>query len=93
MIVGAIKYNRFSMGCQGARPNFLREIRLRCGFSQTKLAAKVGVAQGLLSEIEHGKRWPWPKLRRRLAEALGVYEWELFPEFWRDESGEMDREH
>lgn len=59
----------------------LREVRIRCGLSQTKLAARVGIAQGLLSDIELGKRWPWPKLRRALAEALEVSEEELFREF------------
>lgn len=60
--------------------NRVREVRERAGLSQTRLACLVGVAQGVLCNIELGYVRPWPKLRRLIAEALQVDEQELFPD-------------
>lgn len=59
--------------------NSIRQRRQEQGLSQTKLARLVCVPESTLSDIELGKRYPWPKLRRALAEALGVSEGDLFP--------------
>ena len=58
----------------------LKKIREAEGISQTLLAARLRVGQGTVSEIENGKRYAWPKLRRRMARILGVRESELFDE-------------
>ncbi len=67
-------------GVNEMRQNRIREYREKAGLSQTKLACSVGVASGLVSDIELGKRDPWPKLRRALADSLKVSESDLFPE-------------
>ena len=61
------------------RSNLLRRKRQKSGFSQTRLACMVGLAQSKLSDIELGKVECWPKARRLLAEALGCSEEEVFP--------------
>jgi len=58
--------------------NRIREYRMQAGISQTKLACKVGIAAGTLSNFETGKMEPWPKVRKALAKALGVKESDLF---------------
>lgn len=59
--------------------NFVRQRRQELGLSQTKLACLVNLAEPTLSDLELGKRYPWPKVRAALARALGVTEEELFP--------------
>lgn len=49
----------------------LRKIRLQRGLSQQKLAALADIHPANLSKIENGKLFPYPKWRKRLAEALG----------------------
>lgn len=58
--------------------NRIRERRKELGFSQTRLACFVGMASSTLSNLELGKVKPWPKVRRDLANALGISERELF---------------
>lgn len=60
--------------------NKVRMIREERGLSQTRLACIVGLPGSALSDIELGKRQPWPKARKALSEALKVSETELFPE-------------
>ncbi len=59
--------------------NTIRERRQELSLSQTKLARTVEVPESTLSDLELGKRQPWPKVRKALAEALGTPEHELFP--------------
>jgi len=61
------------------RSNLIRKRRQKSGFSQTRLACMVGLAQSKLSDIELGKVECWPKARRLIAEALGCSEEEVFP--------------
>ena len=61
------------------RSNLIRKKRQKSGFSQTRLACMVGLAQSKLSDIELGKVECWPKARRLIAEALGCPEEEVFP--------------
>lgn len=58
--------------------NNVRILREKRGLNQRQLAEKAHVAQSMVSDIELGKRKPWPKVKRDLAEVLGVPEEELF---------------
>lgn len=66
--------------------NKIREYREKLGLSQTQLAQKISLAPGNLSNLENGKRNPWPKVRRDLARVLGATEKKLFPD-----GGESER--
>ena len=59
--------------------NRLREIRTGLGLSQLQLSFLSRVPNTVISDIELGKRLPWPKARRALAKALNVREAQLFP--------------
>ena len=59
--------------------NKLRETRLDRGLSQLQLCFLSGVPNTVISDIELGKRLPWPKARRDLARALEATEGDLFP--------------
>ncbi|MFD3005108.1 helix-turn-helix domain-containing protein [Thermus tengchongensis] len=50
----------------------LRELRLKRGLSQTKLAQKVGVSQTFISALEMGLKQPSLKTLLALADALSV---------------------
>jgi DNA-binding XRE family transcriptional regulator len=60
--------------------NRIRHFREKAGLSQTKLACKIGVAASTLNVIENGKLASYPKIRRDLAEVLGIAETEIFPQ-------------
>lgn len=60
--------------------NRLRQMREARGWSQLELARRARVAPQDISALETGKKYPFPGWRRRLAEALGVSEEEVFPE-------------
>jgi len=50
----------------------LRELRLKRGLSQTKLAQEVGVSQTFISALEMGLKQPSLKTLLALADALSV---------------------
>ncbi|MBT9282303.1 MAG: helix-turn-helix domain-containing protein [Hydrogenibacillus schlegelii] len=52
--------------------------RRLAGLSTVELAGRLGVHPSNLSHLERFHRKPWPRLRHRLAEVLGVPETELF---------------
>lgn len=52
--------------------NTVRELRLRRGYSQSSLAAKIGSHRTHVSRIEHGRGMPTLALLMRTALALGV---------------------
>jgi transcriptional regulator with XRE-family HTH domain len=60
--------------------NKLREKRLELGLSQVELSYLTKVPSVAISDFELGKRVPWPKARRALAQALRLPEAELFPD-------------
>ena len=60
--------------------NKIRQRREELGLSQSKLARLVGVPESAMSDIELGKRKPWPKVRADLATVLEITESELFEE-------------
>lgn len=53
-----------------ARPGFLRGLRRAAGETQAGLAARAGIAQSFLSEIEAGRRNASPGTMRKIAAAL-----------------------
>jgi len=59
--------------------NRLRELRLRLGLSQLQLSFLARVPNVVISDIELGKRKPWPKCKRLLAQALRCPVNEIFP--------------
>jgi transcriptional regulator with XRE-family HTH domain len=59
--------------------NFVREKREALHLSQVKLSMMCGVSNGMISEVELGKREAWPRLRKALAKALVCIEEDIFP--------------
>jgi transcriptional regulator with XRE-family HTH domain len=47
---------------------------------QCDVAVKLGISPKVLSLIVQGRAAPWPALRRRMVDYLGVPEDELFPD-------------
>jgi transcriptional regulator with XRE-family HTH domain len=62
----------------------LKPIREGQGWSQRTLAARSGVAQNTISQLERGERKAMPSTVRKLAEALGVDPSVLLAEVWID---------
>jgi transcriptional regulator with XRE-family HTH domain len=58
--------------------NNLRKLRNRREWSQAELAKEANISVTFLSEIERGRKWPYPKTLQRLAAALGVEVYEFF---------------
>ena len=52
--------------------NAVRVLRLWRGQAQTELAARSGLSQGYISDIEKGRRIGTPTVLRHIADALGV---------------------
>lgn len=50
----------------------LRVLRERDGYTLTSLSKEAGVSLGYLSDLENGRRWPNPKMTKRLADSLKV---------------------
>jgi transcriptional regulator with XRE-family HTH domain len=62
----------------------LKPLREGQGWSQRTLAARSGVAQNTISQLERGERQAIPSTVRKLAEALGVEPSVLLAESWID---------
>lgn len=60
--------------------NNLRLARQQAKLNQRQLAELSHTPQSIISDIELGKRKPWPKLARRLSKVLAVSISDLFPE-------------
>lgn len=58
----------------------LRRLRKNRGLTQAELARRVGVNQSLIASIELGYYRPYPRIRRRIAEVLGVLPEDIWPE-------------
>jgi transcriptional regulator with XRE-family HTH domain len=56
----------------------LRENRRKCGFSQEKLAEKVGISTQYLAMIEIARKFPAADVLERIAGAMDIKVYELF---------------
>ncbi|NHM26331.1 helix-turn-helix transcriptional regulator [Desulfofundulus sp. TPOSR] len=59
--------------------NRIREIRQQKKMTQFELARRTGIHPVNLSKVESGVLRAYPGWRKRIAEALGVTEDEIFP--------------
>jgi DNA-binding XRE family transcriptional regulator len=57
--------------------NPIKELREHASLGQGELADKAGISRPYLSQIESGKYVPSPRIRRKLARALGCKPAEL----------------
>ncbi|MCL6612472.1 MAG: helix-turn-helix domain-containing protein [Peptococcaceae bacterium] len=64
----------------------LKKTRVKKGFSLLKLYQATGIDPANLSRLERGLVPAYPGWRKRIAEALGVPESELFPEVVRKDA-------
>ena len=53
-------------------PKTIRQLRQERGWTQEQVARRVGVAQGTVSQWEHGNRRPYRRNLQRLADLFGV---------------------
>lgn len=60
--------------------NNLKEVREEEGYSQLQLSYETEIAQGVISDIELGKRFAYEGWRERISETLGRDKEEIFPE-------------
>ena len=67
--------------------NAIRERRLELEISQSQLANRAELPSQVISEFELGRRQPWPKARKSIAEVLGMPESILFPSTKVDANG------
>ena len=56
----------------------LRVIRMNKGFNVKEMAEMIGVDASLVSAVELRIAFAYPKMRRRIAEVLGITEDEVF---------------
>ena len=56
----------------------IKRYRDNHGWSQADLAEKADISITFLSNIERGKKWPYPDTLVKIAKALRVEEFELF---------------
>ncbi|WP_102157661.1 helix-turn-helix domain-containing protein [Zhihengliuella halotolerans] len=50
----------------------LRVLRERDGHTLTSLAREAGISLSYLSDMENGRRWPNPRMTKKLADSLHV---------------------
>ena len=62
----------------------LREIRMKCGFTQKELAKKISVSTKCISMWETGDRNPSISMLKKLAEVLGCTADKLLDTEWRE---------
>ncbi len=60
--------------------NRLREVRQARGLTATELGRRVHVDPAIIRNVEAGRIYAYPKLRRRTAQVLRVSQRELFSE-------------
>ncbi len=52
--------------------NLLAGARLKAGFTQAQLAARLGIRQNMISDYERGRRPVSPSMARRLSKVLKI---------------------
>jgi transcriptional regulator with XRE-family HTH domain len=55
----------------------IKAFRIRNGWSQVALAQNAGVSVNFINDIEAGKKWASPATMIKIADALGIYVYEL----------------
>jgi transcriptional regulator with XRE-family HTH domain len=55
----------------------IKEFRTRNNWSQVALAQKAGVSVNFINDIESGKKWASPATMVKIADAFGIYVYEL----------------
>lgn len=68
----------------------LRELRESKGLTQVALGWMAAVNSSHISSFECGHKYPYPKARRLLAQALAVTPEELFPEYQETPCNSLD---
>lgn len=63
----------------------LKELIKQKGLSQAKLSRIAEINQGDLCLVLNGKKPFYPGWRKRISEALGMSQEELFPEFYKEQ--------
>jgi transcriptional regulator with XRE-family HTH domain len=56
----------------------IKRYRNRRGWAQAKLAEEANISTNFLSDIETGKKWPYPETLMNLGKALNIEVYELF---------------
>jgi transcriptional regulator with XRE-family HTH domain len=56
----------------------LKKLRKRQDWSQLELAKRANISMTFLSDIECGRKWPYPETLQNLAKALGAEVFEFF---------------
>jgi len=56
----------------------LKKNRRKNGLSQAKLAEKAGISTQYIAMIELSRQFPTPEVLERIADALGIEDYELF---------------
>jgi transcriptional regulator with XRE-family HTH domain len=56
----------------------IKKYRNRRGWAQAKLAEEANISTNFLSDIETGKKWPYPETLMNLSSALNIETYELF---------------
>jgi transcriptional regulator with XRE-family HTH domain len=59
--------------------NNLRRLREAKGWTQFYLSRRAGIHASVVSNVEHGRLVPWPKLKTRISRALGCPVEDIFP--------------
>lgn len=68
-------------------PNLMKEIRKSLGMTQKELAQRCGISRPLITNIETGRIYAYPRARAAIAAALGVSEEVLWPKGGKDHGG------
>ncbi len=56
---------------------WLKEIRIKCGYTVKSLATDVGISESYYEKIERGERNAPVKTAKKIAEVLG-FDWQIF---------------
>jgi transcriptional regulator with XRE-family HTH domain len=63
---------------RGVLSGNLKKLRKLRDWSQVELARRANISMNFLSDIECGRKWPYPETLQNLAAALGVEVFEFF---------------
>ncbi len=58
--------------------NWLKQERIKQGFTQENIAVACRISRSYYSMIEQGKRTPLPNTAKNIAENLSIEDWTMF---------------